>query len=75
MILPFKFTETPACGPTYTVVPKAPLTSVSFTVEVDPVLDQVIISSKSLKDAGTYPLQLVATPVGLGSPMVVDFNV
>ena len=55
-------------------MPAAPLTSVSFTVDVDGFLGQIKISSKSLKDAGTYSLQLIATPVGGGTPMAVDFN-
>ena len=60
---------------TYSVVPAAPLTSVPFTVDLDGILGQIKISSKSLKDAGTYPLQLIVTPVGGGTQKVVDFNV
>ena len=56
-------------------MPAAPLTSVSYTVDVNGFLGQITISSKSLKDAGTYSLQLIATPVGGGTQKVVDFNV
>lgn len=55
-------------------MPKTPLTSVPFDFYVDGLLRQITISSKSLKDAGTYSLQLIAKPTN-GTPMVVDFNV
>ncbi len=65
LILPLKFTETPDCGLHYNLKP----TEVPFKVIFSNSLNQITITSQSLKDWGSYNMTLEVTPLQLGNPL------